>query len=102
MSLFSIIDPADCPDGPHRGPQGPNEDLGQCRKCGMPSHWPRPEGEEFGGHLPDCRLPRRHESYCESGGAGHPPAEKTRGYFPPPSPDAINAEQAEHLRRFYA
>ena len=69
-----------CPLGPHRGPEGPNEDLGQCPKCWGLSYRMRPEGEEFGGHIPDCSLPRRHESYCVGGGNGHPPAEKRRGY----------------------
>lgn len=100
MSLFSIVEPDDCPDGPHRGPEGPNEDLGHCLKCGMPDHWPRPDGEEYCGHLPDCSLPRRHASYCQPGGDGHPPADNTRGYFP--TPETIKDEQAEHLRRFYA
>lgn len=68
-----------CPDGPHRFPQGPNEDLGQCQKCGSPSWCMRPEGEEFGGHAPDCSLPRRHESYCKPGGNGHPDPEVMRG-----------------------
>jgi hypothetical protein len=70
---------SDCPRGPHRGPQGPNEDLGQCPVCWMPSYSRRPEGEEFGGHIDDCSLPRGHESYCVGGGAGHPKARKIRG-----------------------
>jgi hypothetical protein len=68
-----------CPYGPHRGPQGPNEDLSVCRVCWSPSWEMRPEGQTFGHHLPDCSLPLRHESYCEPGGEGHPPAELIRG-----------------------
>lgn len=74
--------PAECPDGPHRGPQGPNEDLSQCPVCWLPSHAMRPEGETYGEHLPDCRLPIRHPSFCEPGGTGHPPAATIRGYWP--------------------
>lgn len=81
--MFSRIDPAECPDAPHRGPQGPNEDLGTCGKCWSLSHWTRPANEEFGGHLEDCSLPRRHESYCQPGGNGHPQPEILRGYMPP-------------------
>lgn len=69
----------ECPDGPHRGPEGPNEDLSQCPRCLMPSWGWRPEGEEFGGHIEDCSLPRRHESYCVPGGAGHPDPTVRRG-----------------------
>ena len=69
----------DCPDGPHRGPEGPNEDLMQCRRCWGLSHSKRPAGEEFGGHLPDCSLPRDHESYCVGGGNGHPAPRVVRG-----------------------
>lgn len=68
-----------CPDGPHRGPQGPNEDLSQCSTCWEPSYSMRPEGETYGTHLPDCSLPPRHESFCEPGGAGHPVAARIRG-----------------------
>lgn len=69
----------ECPDGPHRGPEGPNEDLSQCLRCLSPSWSMRPEGEEFGRHLVDCSLPRRHESVCKPGGSGHPDAEVSRG-----------------------
>lgn len=69
----------ECPGAPHRGPQGPNEDLGQCGQCGMPSWSLRNPGETFGEHLPDCSLPLRHESFCQPGGAGHPPSWKVRG-----------------------
>ena len=72
-------DPSACPDRPHRGPEGPNEDLGQCPKCLMPSWSKRPEGETFGCHLPDCSLPVDHESFCVGGGSGHPPSRKVRG-----------------------
>lgn len=68
-----------CPDGPHRGPEGPNEDLGQCSKCGHMGFAMRPGDEEFGGHLDDCALLRRHQSYCQPGGEGHPPPRVLRG-----------------------
>jgi len=71
---------AECPDQPHRGPQGPNEDLGQCGKCLSFSYSKRPAGETFGLHADDCSLPVDHESYCVGGGEGHEPAEKVRGY----------------------
>lgn len=71
-----------CPRGPHRGPQGPNEDLSQCAACWAPSWELRPPGETYGTHLPDCSLPARHESYCQPGGAGHPAAPRIRGYWP--------------------
>lgn len=80
--MLTLIDPSECPDGPHRGPQGPNEDVGQCSKCWSISYWMRPENEEYCGHIADCSLPRRHESYCQPGGSGHPPAEKVRGFWP--------------------
>src|SRR6185312_3902521 len=47
----------ECPDGPHRGPEGPNEDIGQCGKCGSPTFRMRPPGETFGTHADDCSLP---------------------------------------------
>ena len=72
-------DPANCPDAPHRGPQGPNEDLSQCWMCHLPSWRMRPWGETIGYHLDDCSLPIWHESYCQPGGNGHPPAPKIRG-----------------------
>lgn len=71
--------PDECPNAPHRGPQGPNEDLAQCGLCLMPSYSMRPAGETFGEHLPDCSLPIGHPSYCEPGGNGHPRAEVVRG-----------------------
>lgn len=72
-----------CPDGPHRGPQGPNEDLAQCRHCGSPTWALRPAGETYGTHLADCSLPIDHSGYCAPGGHGHPQAATIRGYFPP-------------------
>ena len=75
-------DPDDCPLGPHRGPQGPNEDIAQCGVCGMPSYSRRPAGETFGTHAPDCSLLADHFGYCEPGGSGHPRAPVVRGYFP--------------------
>lgn len=74
--------PDQCPDGPHRRPEGPNEDVDQCLQCGSLSWCLRPEGETYGEHLPDCSLPLRHESHCRPGGAGHPAATKIRGYWP--------------------
>lgn len=68
-----------CPGEPHRGPEGPNEDIGQCSKCGGLSFSMRPEGETFGRHWPDCSLPNRHEGECVGGGTGHPDAPKIRG-----------------------
>lgn len=78
--MFNPLPPGvPCPDKPHRGPEGPNEDIGQCQKCGSPCYRMRPAGEEFGGHAPDCSLPQRHESYCQPGGDGHPAPEVMRG-----------------------
>jgi hypothetical protein len=74
-----MMHPEDCPDGPHRGPEGPNEDIAACWRCGMPSWVMRPDGEEFGGHIADCSLPRRHEGYCVGGGKGHPTPKVMRG-----------------------
>lgn len=85
--------PDECPYAPHRGPQGPNEDLSQCMQCGMPSWSKRPPGETFGEHLEDCSLPVDHESYCEPGGDGHAPSEHVRGYFPPRGWTPQEAEQ---------
>lgn len=77
--LSHIDRPHECPDAPHRGPQGPNEDMSQCHRCLSLSWRLRPEGETFGHHLDDCSLPLRHEGYCVGGGDGHPVAEKVRG-----------------------
>jgi hypothetical protein len=68
---------ADC--GPHRGPEGPSEDIAQCWTCWSMSYAMRPERETWGHHLPDCSLPIRHESYCKPGGTGHPDAAVIRG-----------------------
>ena len=77
MFNFSLGD--DCPYAPHRGPEGPNEDLAQCWECGSISYARRPQGEEFIGHIKDCSLPQDHLSYCKPGGKGHPPPFKRRG-----------------------
>ncbi len=70
----------ECPNrGRHRGPQGPNEDVGMCAACGSPAFSKRPPNETFGDHADDCSLPIDHESYCQPGGAGHPAAEIIRG-----------------------
>lgn len=69
-----------CPLGPHRPPQGPNEDLAQCYKCGSISYSRRPEGEEYLGHIPDCSLPVDHLGYCKPGGKGHPAPKTRRGF----------------------
>ena len=74
-----VTRPDECPDGPHRWPEGPNEDLDMCPRCGMPSHRKRPSGEEFGGHIPDCSLPRDHLGCCQPGGQGHLAPTVTRG-----------------------
>ncbi|VXA92665.1 hypothetical protein CITRIK5_100098 [Citricoccus sp. K5] len=71
--------PSDCSKAPHRGPEGPNEDMGQCGQCGSPSWSMRPWGETFGYHLDDCSLPIWHESRCQPGGTGHPDAPTIRG-----------------------
>lgn len=80
--MTNWVNPKDCEYGPHRGPEGPNEDIGQCMNCWSISYAMRPEGEQFGNHLPDCSLPQRHESYCKPGGKGHPEPEVKRGYWP--------------------
>lgn len=72
--------PPKCPKGPHRGPQGPNEDIAQCPTCLSPTFAMRPEGETFGEHLSDCSLPLRHQGYCKPGGNGHEPSRKVRGF----------------------
>jgi hypothetical protein len=65
-------------------PEGPNEDIAQCPEPGC---WGytfalRPVGETFGEHRADCALPLRHLSYCQPGGAGHPPSQVVRGFWP--------------------
>ena len=79
FELWAVYTPEECIAGPHRGPQGPNEDIAVCWYCGSPSYSLRPEGETFGEHAPDCSLPERHHGYCEGGGHGHPKANKIRG-----------------------
>jgi hypothetical protein len=74
------VSPEHCPRGPHRGPEGPNEDVSQCMRCGSVDHSMRPWGETFGRHLDDCSLPIWHESNCEGGGSGHPEAPVLRGW----------------------
>lgn len=68
--------------GPHRPPEGPNEDVAVCYECLSVSYVMRPENETFGAHLPDCSLPIRHEKGCIGGGSGHPRAEIIRGFWP--------------------
>lgn len=58
--------------GPHRAPEGPCEDIGQCNTCKRPTFAMRPPGECYGHHAPDCSLPERHERGCVGGGNGHP------------------------------
>ena len=84
-----------CPDSPHRGPQGPNEDLAQCPTCLAPSWAMRPDGEVIGLHLDDCSLLNRHEGHCVGGGEGHPPADVVRGFWPGMADD-IAAARARH------
>lgn len=75
--------PETCPDGPHRPPQGPNEEVSMCSRCWGLSWEMRPEGETYGEHLPDCaHKDPRHTGYCIPGGAGHPRAAVIRGYWP--------------------
>jgi hypothetical protein len=69
----------ECPNQPHRGPQGPNEDIGQCGLCMSFSYRMRPAGESFGYHKDDCSLDVGHPGYCVGGGEGHTPAPKIRG-----------------------
>ena len=94
--LDHFQDPATCPDGPHRGPQGPNEDLSQCGRCLTPSWSMRPENEQIGLHADDCSLPRRHEGYCIGGGEGHAPTDVVRGYWPGMDDDVRRARE-RHL-----
>lgn len=80
--MVAVVAVVDCPGGPHRWPEGPNEDAGQCPTCFAVMHEMRPPGETFGLHLPDCSLPIDHASYCYPGGTGHPPAAVIRGHWP--------------------
>jgi len=79
MSILGDSTPDSCPNGPHREPEGPNEDLAQCFRCWSPTYVMRPWGETFGRHLADCSLPVWHESHCVGGGSGHPDARLIRG-----------------------
>jgi len=88
-------DPSKCPDGPHKPPAGPNEDTTQCVRCLMPAGALRPENEQYGLHLDDCSLPRRHRGNCVGGGEGHAPTEIVRGYWPGMDED-IAAARARH------
>ena len=81
--------------GPHRLPEGPNEDIAVCFRCGHPMFAMRPENEQFGLHDDDCSLPRRHQGYCVGGGKGHPPTEVVRGYWP-----GMDADVAAARARF--
>ncbi|WP_156251001.1 helix-turn-helix domain-containing protein [Pseudactinotalea terrae] len=84
-----------CPQGPHRGPEGPNEDLATCPLCGGGSWTLRPEGETLGLHAQDCSLPVRHESRCIGGGTGHAPAPVVRGFWAGMD-DEVAAARARH------
>ena len=90
-----MIHPSQCPGGPHRGPEGPNEDIAMCFACGSPSWSLRPENEQIGLHAADCSLPRRHEGYCVGGGDGHPPTEVVRGWW-----RGMDADVAAERARF--
>lgn len=80
MSWIFQCPPKDCPDREkHRWPQGTNEDVAQCFRCGVGTYSMRPWGETFGTHISDCSLPIWHEGYCEPGGDGHPEAPVIRG-----------------------
>ncbi|MCE3550713.1 hypothetical protein LWC33_04490 [Pseudonocardia sp. RS11V-5] len=48
------IPAGECPHGPHRGPQGPDEDLSQCPQCWSASWTFRAEGDSSGEYLPYC------------------------------------------------
>ena len=80
-----------CDHEEHRGPQGPNEDVGWCYVTGQPTYSMRPENEQIGLHDDDCSLPRRHRGYCQGGGNGHPPTEVVRGYWPGMDQDVATA-----------
>ena len=84
---------ADCPRGPHQPPAGPNEDVSLCSLCGAVSFEMRPEDEQFGLHLDDCSLERRHNGDCVGGGAGHPVAREVRGYWITMDEDIAAARQ---------
>lgn len=65
------VSPTTCKYGPHRGPQGPNEDLAQCFRCGAVSHRMRAWGDTFGAHSIDCGLPIWHGDYCSRANVPH-------------------------------
>lgn len=92
MMMMMMTD--ECPRGPHRGPQGPNEDIAQCSVCWFPTWAMRPENEQIGLHVDDCSLPRRHEGYCVGGGEGHAPTEVVRGFWPGMGADVAAARLA--------
>lgn len=77
----------------HRGPEGPNEDIGQCSTCWAPIGVMRPANEQYGLHDDDCSLERRHPGRCVGGGKGHAPTEIVRGYWPGMDADIIAARQ---------
>ena len=70
-SLFFPVPYVEC-TAVHRNPEGPNEDVAQCMRCGAPTFLHRPVGESFGWHADDCSLDVNHSGYCDGGGAGHP------------------------------
>lgn len=84
---------SNCSKGPHRDPQGPNEDTSVCYSCGNLTWGFRPEDEQFGLHLDDCSLPQRHEGYCVEGGAGHAPVKTIRGWWPGFDEDVAEARE---------
>lgn len=89
---------SECPNGPHRPPQGPNEDIAQCHTCWAMTWALRPEGEQHGLHTDDCSLPQRHTGYCAPGGNGHAPAPVVWGYWGPSTEADIAAARQKHER----
>ena len=87
-------DAESCPNGPHRIPDGPNEDTGMCSLCGSPIGVLRPAGETYGLHADDCSLQERHRGRCVGGGSGHSPAPVVRGYWPGMEADIEAARMA--------
>ena len=83
----------DCPEE-HRGPEGPNEDIGVCG-CGRPTWTMRPANEQHGLHLPDCSLSLRHPGRCIGGGSGHAPVETVRGWWGPTTEEDIAAARQQ-------
>ena len=94
MSHAGSDDP--CPDGPHRSPEGPNEDMAQCHRCLVIDFTMRPENEQYGLHADDCSLPRRHQGWCEGGGTGHAPVEIVRGYWGPTTDADVQRAREAH------